>query len=401
MPVFSYKARDASGNAVEGGVEAENESVASELLRERGLKIESLSLQERSILNLQFNFLRPITAKDLVIFSRQLSVMVGASVSLVKSLRTTARQTANPKLRDIVTDIADEVEGGVRLSEAVAKYPKVFNNFFVNMIRSGETSGQLDDVLLYLADQQEKDYELQSRVKGAMIYPIFVLSMLFVVGSVMMIFVVPKLTAVLGESGVTLPITTRMLIATSHFFVQFWYLIFGFVFGGIFGLRALYGTPAGKRVLDAVWLKVPIFGQMQRQIIIVRMARGLSTLIEGGVDMVSSLKVVSGLVGNEVFREALIETVQEVSAGNPITSVWRRHKVFPAMVTQMVSVGEDTGKLKQVLDRLNEFYAREVDAIVRNLSTAIEPLIMVIMGVAVGAMVSAIILPMYSLAQQM
>lgn len=402
MALYGYKAKDGAGKLVEGVVDAQSEAVATELLRERGYQI--LGLEEREEPGLgsrQFTFLQRVTPKDVVVFSRQLSVMVGASVSIVRALRTAARQTRNAKLRRIVTDVADEVEGGVRLSEALGKYPDAFGPFYVNMVRSGETSGKLDDVLLYLADQQEKDYDLRQRVKGAMTYPIFVLVMLFLVGSVMMIFVVPKLTNILRESGVELPISTRILIGVSDFFVHYWYVVIGLVVGAVAGTRALYRTPVGKRILDRVILYLPIFGPLLRKIYITRMTHGLSTLIEGGVDMVTSLKIVAGVVGNEVYREGLLTTVQEVGAGNTIAGVWRTRREFPQMVSQMVSVGEETGKLQHVLTRLTDFYTREINATVATLSTAIEPLIMIGMGLAVGGLVSAIILPMYTLAQQM
>lgn len=402
MPIFSYKVRDSRGIEAEGAVEAENETQATEVLRERGYQVLSVVAREaESVGNLRFTFLQRISPKDIVVFSRQLSVMIGASVAIVRALRTSARQTTNPKLRGIVLDIANEVEGGVRLSDAFNKHPYVFGSFFINMIRSGETSGKLDEVLLYLADQQEKDYDLRQRVRGAMTYPIFVLVMLFVVGTVMMIFVVPKLTAVLSESGVELPISTRILIGTSDFFVRFWYLIIGGVVGAVFGVQAANRTPAGKRFFDNLVLHLPVFGSLLKRIYMTRITHSLATLIEGGVDMVTSLKVVSGIVGNEIYRDTMVRTVQEVAAGNSMTTVWKSTKVIPDMVTQMVAVGEETGKLQQVLERLTDFYTREVNASVANLSTAIEPIIMVIMGVAVGGLVSAIILPMYTLAQQM
>ncbi len=402
MPIYNYKVKDSRGATLEGAVEAENEAQASDVLREHGYQ--TLSLEARdlpSLVNRSFTFFRRITPKDIVIFSRQLSVMISASVSIVRALRTAARQTTNPRLRTMVLDVANEVEGGVRLSDAFNKYPNIFGTFYVNLIRSGETSGKLDEVLQYLADQEEKDYDLRQRVKGAMTYPIFVLAMLFIVGTVMMIFVVPKLTDVLRESGVALPPTTRALIAVSDFFVHFWYIVIGGVFGTIFGLRAAYRTPAGKRLIDAFTLRIPIFGPLFKRIYITRITHSLATLIEGGVDMVTSLKVVSGIVGNETYRDGLVKTVEEVAAGNSMATVWKTRKEMPDMVTQMISVGEETGKLQQVLQRLTEFYTREINAIVANLSTAIEPVIMVLMGVAVGGLVSAIILPMYTLAQQM
>lgn len=402
MPIFSYKVRDSRGRDLEGAVEAADATQAGEVLRERGYQVLSVDRRaEESIGNISFTFLQRVKVEDIVIFSRQLSVMVGASISIVRSLRTAARQTASKKLQGIVLDIAAEVEGGVRLSDAFAKYPHVFGTFYVNMLRSGETSGKLDEVLHYLADQQEKDLDLRRRVKGAMTYPIFVLIMLFIVGTVMMVFVVPKLTAVLRESGADLPVTTKTLIVVSDFFVKYWYVILAAVFAAVFGGRAFYRTPGGKRVIDKALLYVPVFGPLFRKIYITRVTHSLSTLVEGGVDMVTSLKVVAGVVGNETYREALVDTVKQVSSGNTMAASLKGRREFPDMVTQMIAIGEETGKLQQVLSRLTDFYTREVNASVATLSTAIEPIIMLVMGVAVGGLVSAIILPMYNLAQQM
>jgi len=402
MTIYGYRAIDRGGKLISGTVEAETEALASDLLRERGYDIKRLEeKEEEKGLDIQITFLQRVTPKDVVVFSRQLSVLVSASVRLVDALKTVGRQTENPKLKRALIDISNEVEGGVRLSDALGKYPKIFGLFYISMVRSGETSGKLEEILLYLADQQEKDYDMRSKVKGAMVYPIFVTAMLFIVGAVMMIFVVPKLTNILLESGVELPISTRILIGISDAFVNYWWLILGGVFGTVGLVRYANGTPAGKRILDRIILMLPVFGPMFRKIYVVRTTQSLSTLIQGGVDVVTSLKVVTDVVGNQVYHDILVETVKEVGAGNSINSVWRRKKEFPVMVVQMVSVGEETGRLQQVLDRLSKFYAREVDATVSTLSTAIEPIIMVGMGLAVGGMVSAIILPMYTLAQQM
>lgn len=402
MPVYSYRAIARDGRLISGTVEAENEAVASELLRERGHQIQKLEEKEEAKgLEFEITFLQRVTPKDVVIFSRQLSVLVSASVRLVDALKTVARQTQNPKLKRALVDISNEVEGGVRLSDALDKYPKIFGSFYISMVRSGETSGKLEEILLYLADQQEKDYDMRSKVKGAMIYPIFVTIMLFIVGAVMMIFVVPKLTDILSESGVQLPISTRILIGVSNMFVGYWWLILGGIIAIVFLMRYAHGTPVGKRFLDAVLLKIPVFGPMFRKIYIVRMTQSLSTLIQGGVDVVTSLKSVADVVDNAVYHEILVETVEEVGAGAGINDVWKKYAEIPDMVVQMVAVGEETGRLQQVLERLSAFYSREVEATVATLSTAIEPVIMIVMGVAVGGMVSAIILPMYTLAQQM
>lgn len=402
MPTYSYRVTDRNGKLINGTVEAETEAVASDLLRERGYQIKRLEETEGPKgLDFEITFFQKVTPKDVVIFSRQLSVLVSAAVRLVEALKTVAKQTVNPKLKRVVIDIANEVEGGVRLSDALGKYPKVFGGFYISMVHSGETSGKLEEILLYLADQQEKDYDMRRKVKGAMTYPIFVIATLFIIGAIMMIFVIPKLTGILSESGVPLPMATRILIGISDAFVHYWWLIGGAIFGIMSAVKYANGTPGGKRVLDNIILRLPVFGNMFKQIYVVRTTQSLSTLLQGGVDVVSSLKIVTDVVGNQVFHDILVETVTEVGAGNSINSVWDKHKEFPVMVVQMTAVGEQTGRLQEVLARLADFYGREVDATVSTLSTAIEPLIMIFMGLAVGGMVSAIIMPMYTLAQQM
>jgi type II secretory pathway component PulF len=213
--------------------------------------------------------------------------------------------------------------------------------------------------------------------------------------------VVPQLVSIFQQSDITLPIMTRLLIATSNFFTRFWYLIVGLVVGAVLGIRWSYGTPGGRRFFDAFLLHVPVFGKLIRYMIISRLTRGLSTLIEGGVDVVSALKVVAGIVDNEVYRQLIMNTIQEVSSGSTIATAWHGNKDLPNMVVQMVAIGEETGQLQKVLDRLTGFYTREVNVMVENLSRAVEPIIMVILGVVVGGLVAAIILPTYSLAQQM
>lgn len=399
MPRYDYRARDAAGNALQGAVEADTLEIATDTLKDKGLFVLSIEEhQEKVLFERELPFFNTIPIKDIVIFSRQFSVLMGAKVPIVQALKTVAKQTQNKKLHRIVADVANEVESGTSLSMAMAKHPKAFSAFFVNMIRSGETTGRLEDVMNYLADQMERDYDLMTQIKGAMIYPIFIMVGLVIVGFVMMTFVVPKLTAVLSESGASLPWTTRLLIGTSKFFQKFAIQIVIGAFLGSAGFRWWTNTPTGRALWDRAKLKIPVFGDLLEKIYIVRMTRSMSTLLAGGVDIPSSIEICADIVGNDFYKQQLLETKKEVSDGNSITTVFFREKSVPSMIPQMMSVGEETGRLGEVLERLTNFYSRELQNSVTNLVSAIEPLIMLVMGLAVGIMVAAIILPMYNLA---
>lgn len=400
MSFFDYIANNKEGQKVQGVVEAGSVDKALDILKEQGFLV--LTVKERAGkkgLSLEIAFLSRIKTKEVVIFSRQLAVMVSASLPIVQALHILTKQVENVKLKIIVSEIADAVDGGARLSTALAKYPKVFSNFYVSMVRSGETAGKVDEVLNYLADQQEKDYDLMSKTRGAMIYPAFILFGIVAAGVVMMVFVVPKLTQLLTESGAKLPITTRLLIGTSGFMTNFWWVILILLIGAVVGLRYYRKSEAGQKQTDYLLLKAPIFGPLILQkIFLVRVTRSLSTLLTGGVSLTEALKITGDVVGNAVYRDIIVRTVKEVEDGNSIASVFLTSSVVPNMVSQMLSVGEQTGRIDAVLTKLSEFYTREVDNAVANLVTLIEPLILMLMGVAVGVMVAAILLPMYNLA---
>lgn len=397
MSIFKYKAFAKDKTLQSGLVEANNRDYVEEILREKGLSIVTIS-EMAAAKKLNLNFLNQVKLKDIVIFSRQFSVLVSANVAMIQSLKILVDQTSNLTLKMIVSKIADEVDAGSPLSEALAKRPKVFSNFYVSVIKSGETSGKLDEVLNYLADEMEKDYDMMSKIKGAMIYPAFVLFALAVVGAVMMIFVVPKLTAILTESGTKLPITTRMLIGTSEFMTYYWWLLIIIGVGLFFGIRFYIGRPQGRRQFDLIKLKLPIFGHLFQLIYLVRFTRSMSTLIVSGVTISNSLKIAAEVVSNEIYQELIEKTIKEVEDGNSISSVFMDSKTIPKMVSQMLSIGEKTGKMDVILARITDFYGREIATMVANLMTLMEPIIMIIMGVAVGIMVAAIILPMYNLA---
>ena len=405
MPQFSYKARKTSGQVFQGIVEANNEDDAIHFLEDKGYKLVYLEkLSKLLTAEAKKNFWpfpqKGVSRKDVVIFARQLSVMISANVSVVQSLRILVEQIDKPVFKKIIADIADSVENGLKLSSALEKHERVFSQFFISMIKSGETSGKLDEVLEYLADQTEKDYDLVSKIKGAMIYPVFIIGGLTVVGIAMMIFVIPQLTAMLTASGTALPITTRVLIGTSEVMRHYWWALLIGVAALFFGLRYLVALQAGRKLFDSIKLKFPIFGHLFQMIYLVRFTQSLSTLTKGGVPLTAALKIVSEVVGNNSYRNLIEETINEVEDGNSLASVFLQSDLVPKLISQMLLVGEKTGRLDEVLDKVSGFYSREIENMVANMTHLVEPLIMVVIGVAVGGMVASIILPMYNLANQ-
>ncbi len=404
MPQYGYKAKKKSGQVFQGIVEAADEVSAADVLKDRALEViflEQLAESEKKSSGFKLPFLGGhIKRKEVVVLSRQLSVMISANLSVVQALRTIVQQTDNQSLRQVVTDIGDEVESGTKLSSALGKYPKVFSHFFVSMVKSGETSGKLDEVLEYLADQEEKDYDLVSKIKGAMIYPIFIISGLVVVGIAMMIFVIPQLTEMLTASGAKLPITTRFLIFTSNSMRHYWWALLVGAVALFLGLRFLVRLPQGRKLFDKAKLKFPVFGRLFQMIYLVRFTQSLSTLTKGGVPLTASLNIVAEVVGNDSYKALVNQTIKEVEDGNSVAVVFTESDIVPKLVSQMLSVGEKTGRLDEVLDKVSAFYGREIENLVANMSHLIEPFIMVLIGVAVGGMVASIILPMYNLANQ-
>ncbi len=400
MPIFSYKALDYSGKKTTGLISAFNKRAAEENLRERGFRTIYVKDKTGSPLVKILILINPIKTKDLVIFSRQFSVMVSANLTIVQALKISAEQSENLVLKMIISEIAKEVDSGSSLSSAFLKRPKVFSSFFANVVRSGETSGKLNEVFSYLADEMEKDYDMTSKIKGAMIYPIFVFVGLVIVGAIMMIMVVPKLIEIFKETGTALPLATRIVMGISDFLVGYWWMLLILAALAIIGYRIFVNTKKGRRIVDFFKLKIPVFGKLFRLIYIVRFTRSMHTLLAGGVTVARSLEIVSQVVGNSVYRELIEKSKEDVEEGESFSRAFLRSSEVPKMIPQMIVVGEKTGKLDVVLKKVTDFYNREITNILNNLVSLLEPFIMVIMGVAVGVMVIAIIMPMYNMAGQ-
>lgn len=401
MPIFSYKAVDKRGHKKRGRIAGISESEVLSRLRRQELSDATLVDISGSPEVKLLKILNRVKAKDLVIFSRQFAVLISANVPIVESLIILIDQTENITFKELIADLAFDVDSGSFLSDSLAKHKKVFSEFFVSMVRSGETSGKLDEVMNYLADETERNYDMSAKIRGAMIYPIFVLSGLVGVAVVMMIYVIPNLTSILTESNATLPLSTQIVINTSKFMQSYIVYIIIVAAGAFFLLRAFFRTASGRRWLDIAKLRVPIFGPLFKYIYLMRFSRSLSTLLKGGVTIGRSLEITASIVGNTVYKEIIMETLDSINDGNPLSTVMEQSSDVPKMVPQMISVGEKSGKIDLILDRITIFYSREIVNRLDNLSKLIEPLIVVIMGVGVGIMVAAIILPMYNLANQL
>ncbi len=400
MPSFNFRALNPASNREESGVvEATDEAQASDTLAARGFQVISL----RAVAEHSFSvpqLLSRVTVKDIVAFSREFAVMVGASVPVVEALKVIAQQNPKPKLKHLIAEISDEVDSGDSLSGSLAKRPKFFSNFYISVIKSGEQSGKLDEALNYIADEMEKDFDMNSKVRGAMIYPAFVVGMMVVIGILMMVFVVPKLTAVITEAGGELPIATRILIGISDFLIVYWWIVAAGFVGLVFGGRWFLKSSFGRRQFDYFILHMPVFGKLLQMIYLVRFTRSMNTLIIGGVNISSSLQVAGEVVNNTYYQGLIQQTIFEVQAGNSICTVFMRSKEVPTMVSQMMLVGEKTGKLDIVLDRITTFYNREITTLLASTMSLIEPALMVVMGVGVFVMVAAILLPMYNVVSQ-
>lgn len=400
MPIFRYKAKNNKGKTKVGKVIALSEGDALKRLSKKLLnvsKIDDISNSWEIRINEK---LSPVKNKDLVVFSRQFAVMISAHVTITEALYTIIEQTENDHFRNIVSKIAYEVDGGALLSDALKQYRGIFSDFYCNIIKAGETSGKLDEVLNYLADEMEKDYDMLKKFKGAMIYPAFILAGLLGVGVVFIFFVLPELTTMLQETGAVLPLPTRIVIGITEFGQKYYLLLIALLIAFIIAFRAFLKTKLGKKTFDYFLLKVPSIGKLFQLIYLVRFCRSLSTLLRGGVSMNKSLVIVGDIIKNTAYKDIIEETIDNVSEGGSIISALEDSVYVPKMIPEMMSVGEKTGKLDDILEEVAKFYDKDVRNQLNNISAIIEPVIMVIMGVGVGIMVAAIILPMYNMASQ-
>ncbi|PIZ58075.1 hypothetical protein COY23_00790 [bacterium (Candidatus Torokbacteria) CG_4_10_14_0_2_um_filter_35_8] len=400
MPTYIYQATASKGDQKQGKIIAASENAAIKELQERKLTVTSLKEEEKKArFQISIPFMKKIKAKDLVIFCKELAILVNTNLPIIRALKTIELQTENPYLKDIVKEVKNEVTGGSNLSDAFGRFPEVFSPFFINIVKSGEVSGRLGEILESVAEQMEKDYDLNSEVKTALAYPGFILVSIFVVGFILVTFALPQLISIFEESNVELPLTTRILIWVAHFMQSFWWLILAFIFlAGAFIASSLK-SKQGQDSFDRLKLKLPIIGPLFQKVYLTRLTRNLGILIESSLPILRALKVTADVVGNVVYKEVLLQVADDVEGGKSIGDSFSKFPgVIPPLVTQMISVGEEVGKLDNSCKQIAEFFAKEVDHILKQFASLIEPVLLVVMGIAVGLLVSAILMPIYNLA---
>ena len=391
--VFEYEGKDKNGKIVRGEMRAGGEAMVSASLRRQGILTTKIKKRRMS-------GGRSIKQKDIAIFTRQLSTMMRAGVPLIQSFDIVARGSPNPRLTKLLTDIRSDVETGTSLSSAFRKYPLHFDALYCNLVEAGEAGGILEALLDRLAVYQEKTMAIKNKIKSALIYPIAVLIVAFVVLAVIMIFVIPAFKEVFSSYGADLPAPTLIVIAMSEFFVKYWWAIFGFLGGGTyFFLESWKRSEKMQKAMDRLLLRVPVFGDLVNKSAVARWTRTLSTMFAAGVPLVEALDSVGGASGNAVFAEATEAIQKDVSTGASLTTSMQTTGVFPNMVLQMCAIGEESGSLDQMLGKAAEFYEDEVDEAVKGLSSLMEPFIIVILGTLIGGIVVSMYLPIFKLGQ--
>lgn len=399
MPFFNYKAKNEHGETVTGKVEARDTHQASQVLRSRQLIVISVTKQGESLLatfNKQF---MGISEDDIVNFTRQLSTMVTAGLSLNEALHILAQQ-GRPAMVSLIEELMRDVEGGNTFAKALEKHPKSFPRIYIQLVRAGETAGVLDEMLTRLADNLESAKNFRAKTQGALIYPAIVIIALFVVSLIMMIFVIPELTQMYDDFGADLPFLTQLLIDFSDFLTGYWWVLLAAIGAIGVAFRSWLQTQSGQRAFSSFLLRIPLYGELKRKIIMTEFARTMSLLLTAGISLLQGLEVATEAISSLLYREELALVKKKIEKGIPLGQAMNNYELFPQILVQMITVGEETGKLDEVLMKLSVYFQSESEQAVKNLTTAIEPMIMIVLGLGVGVMVIAIIMPIYDLTSQ-
>lgn len=397
---FEYRARDRSGAVREGQLEASSAAAVARSLQEKGLV--PLRVAERRVATLDKEikipgFGKKVKPKAVAVMSRQLATMVNSGLSLSRALSVLHQQTENPALAAVVGQVLAKVEQGSSLSAALAEHPKVFGYLYVSMIQAGEVSGALDETLLRLAENLEAGVRLRSKIRSAMAYPVVVMSLVVLVVTAMMLFIVPMFDRIYSDLGGELPVPTRVLMMISSVLGKWWWAAILLTGLAVYGFRRWIASEDGRRVWDRFKLKAPVFGSVVRKVAMSRFARTMAVLSRTGVPVLQALDIVSETAGNVLIADAVRDVRDSVKRGESLAAPLTRHEVFPPMVTQMMSVGEETGALDSMLSKVSQFYDQEVDDAVSAMTSLIEPLLIVVMGVVVGGILICLYLPMFNI----
>ena len=401
MAQFSYKARTREGEPRAGVVEARSTDIAVDILQRQNLIVTDVRPAERPPLfarRIDLKIFQRVKQRDVVIFSRQISTLFQAKVPITQSLRTLASQTSNVALRSAISEIMDDVSGGSSLSQAMSRHPAIFSPFYINMVRAGEESGTIDETLSYLADYLDRSYALTSKARNALMYPAFVLTAFIGVVIVMLVVVIPRLTVIFEDLGQQVPFYTAIIIGVSSFLRQWGFFVVVLLAAAVVAGWRFGQTPAGRLFFDSVEIRIPIMGGLLKEIYLTRLTDNLSTLIAAGIPIIRALEVTADIVGNRVYREIIFDAAKSVKAGNTISASFDKFAEVPPLVTQMIRVGEETGRLDFILKSAAEFYRRDVDNLLENFVSLIEPALILVLGLGVGLLVAAVLVPLYNLA---
>jgi type IV pilus assembly protein PilC len=395
---FEYQAKSQAGETQAGTVEATDKDAALRILNANGLFVLSITEAKKDgAKNFLYRLINKVSTKDLMVFTRQFSTLLAASVPLGSALKTLSAQTKNVLLKETIGELQKEIDSGLSLSQAMDKFDSVFTEFYVNMIRSAEVTGRVDEVMEFLADYLEKQETLASKVKNALIYPVFMIGFLFIVVIFMAVVVFPQIEDVFKELGSTLPWATMAIIAFGKFLVKWWWAVIAGA-GLLVGIVADYlRSKEGKVLIDEIFLRVPLFNTLLKHLYVARFTDSVGVLIKGGVAIVQALEITARTVGSAVYTEMLKEAADEVRNGVLLsTAIAKYPNYFPPLVSQMIAIGENTGQLEPLLKKVSSFYAREIDDLVGSLVELIQPLLMLVIGAVVGALFASILMPIYS-----
>ena len=395
MATFAYSARPATGGDIKSGeIDLPTKDDVLAFLHKQ--KMIPVSVREKQK-QIAFKIGSGVATKDIVIFTRQFATMINSGLPLVQSLDILAEQTENVWLRKTIQEVLYDVESGHTLADAMGKHPKVFTDLFTNMVSAGEAGGILDTILLRLATFLEKNDALARKIKGAMVYPGVIFSVAGGAICILLIFVIPTFQTMFASAGIPLPLPTRVVIGMSQFLQSFWWLLIVAVIGSIFGIRAAYASSGGRLLIDRIMLNLPVLGDLQRKAAVARFTRTLGTLVSSGVSILEGLEITAKTAGNRVIHDAVMGSRASIAGGETIAGPLRESGVFPPMVVQMINVGEQTGGLDEMLTKIADFYDEEVDQAVEVLLKAMEPIMIVVLGVVVGGMIVAMYLPIFDM----
>jgi type IV pilus assembly protein PilC len=396
--LFKYKVVDEKGVNKEGSIDAPTKDVAISGLQRRGLIVLSIKEEGEQKSLLSFHFFNKISMKDVVILSRQISTLFEAQVSALKAFSMLASNAENKLLQIKLNQITDDLQSGISISGALAKHDDVFSDFYVNMVRAGEESGKLSQIFSYLADYLDRQYSLTSKTRNALIYPAFVIVTFFVVMGLMFVVVIPKLSAIIADSGTSIPFYTKIIIALSDFFVHYGFIFVIFlVLGGLWAWR-ISSTERGQMYIDRMKLSIPVVGNLYKKLYLSRISDNMDTMLSSGIPIVRAIDITSTVVGSAVYKTLLKEVADGVKSGLSFSNSLQKHEEMPGILVQMVRVGEETGSIGNILKTLALFYKREVDDAVDTLVGLIEPVMIVVLGFGVGVLLTSVLVPIYNIA---